>query len=246
MLQDITRTIGAGEPSIFDMEGGSLACIAADLPDFQIRFDGDAEATFRVGFEYTPPNGFKRFEVRNTRAVPLTVTFTVAEGQFRDRRQISSAPQSFLPVTLDDVATTGYRAFATRNNAVTLPGVAFVNPPTSGITAIVRQATISTTVAGLVSLGYDLWSIFEFELVDRNSQSVVASDPITVGGLNVYEMDDLFPGVEAGQYQLLANTSFLIPFPAPLVINPGIGLVIGGVNASRVRATIDHIEVPAG
>lgn len=246
MLQDITRTIPAGEPSIFDVAGGSLACIEANLPDFQIRFDNDPEATFRVGFEYTPPEAFKRFQVRNTRAVPLTVTFTVAEGQFRDRRQVSSAPQSFLPVTLDDVATTGYRAFATRNNGVSLPGVAFVNPAGSGITAIVRQATISTTVAGLVSVGYDPWSNFELEAVARNSQSVVAADPATAGGLNVYELDDLFPGTEAGQYQLLANTSFLIPFPAPLVLNPGIGLVVGGVNASRVRATIDHIEVPAG
>lgn len=231
MLQDITRTIPAGEPSMFDVAGAGLTCIAANLPDFAIRFDNDPEATFRVGFEYAPPEGFDRFEVINTRAVALTVTFTVWQGLFRDRRQISSAPQSYRPVTIEDARDKGFAIYGSASGDIGLrPVVGLFNPPGSARVIVLTQLFLLSTVAVRASfLAIDA----TFGGLLANSYSLFLGEPSGVAQL----LSDVAnpPGTTLFERSLAANVTTELRFDQPFIIPAGRGIAVPGA----INSTLD-------
>ena len=251
MIQDVTRTIAADDSSIFDLQGASLTCIAATLPDFLIRFDNDPEATFRVGFEYTPPGGFERFEVKNNRSAPLTVTFTVAQGQFRDRRQISSAPQSFEPVTIDDIKGTAYygtgQAGGVAGPPLTGPQIMLWNPVGSGIIGVLRQTWVSIGSGNFILMGYDNtdtgWTLL------RNTTALFTGDPDGKLEVRTRQVEDTGNQGEVATLRTsFDNTLQFLP-RTPIILPEGNGLwfqqFLFGAGAN-LNVFFEPLEVAAG
>lgn len=250
MLQDVTRTIPAGGASIFDIEAEGLTCVAANLPDFKIRFDNDSEATYRVGYEYAPPGGFRKWQVRNPRAAPLDVTFTYWDGKFVDRQQISNAPQSFLPVTLDDLAGVSYigasAVLATASNG---PRIRFGNPANSGIVAVYRKLWLAATVVADIEIVAS--PTLATGTLQGNVRPTVSGDPNGVTEIYTGTSPSL-PGTVGGftyRVRVPADQSYPVELEAPLVISEGHHLAISGAfvgAANFLRAGAEVLELPAG
>ena len=261
MLQDITRTIPAGGSSIFDIQAAGLTCVAATLPDFLIRFDNDGEATYRVGYEYAPPDGFRKWQVRNPRTAPLTVTFTFWDGKFVDRQQISSAPQSFQPVTLEDIQDTGFLGGTSAiGTAASPPEIFIYNPAASGITSVIRSLEVQMTTAGYVQVA--VFPIANTPAVIYGATKTIANFQSKFGGAGAAGLTEMYyrnggpalPAVAGGgfRYKIPVDAVGLkgrMPLVDPLILPETSVAYLTGSNigaAELLLADAEILELPAG
>lgn len=103
MYQVYSLTIAPGSAVTLDVVGAGVACIDSNLDHFEIAFDDQPASRFERGFDVQPAGGFRALRLVNPQAVAALVKLAVYDGAFRDRRQLSNAPQGINPVSVQEI-----------------------------------------------------------------------------------------------------------------------------------------------
>lgn len=86
-VKSYTQTIGPGDTATCPGVGDLLAFIDSNLTTFKLSFEGGQFTEGRAGFQFEPKGGFNGIRINNPSATTdLTVTYVVAQGEFRDNR----------------------------------------------------------------------------------------------------------------------------------------------------------------
>lgn len=244
MARRHSLTLAAGEVVHLATAGAFITILEGTLRALLVGFDGPPALELEPGLTYRPDRPFRVLSLENPGSVPTTVELVIGGGQLEDRRQISSAADSYEPVTLADARAKGYRTTTTLTpTAGQYMHLQLWNPASSGVLAVIRQLVLWSDTAGRITCRFHASAL---ATLSNEIRSVYAGDADgSVQLRNESSASLVGSGAAVLQVELVANTTVVVPLPTPLILPESQGLV---VQRATVTASLgmspDVLEIP--
>lgn len=219
-LEIVPFTFSAGETKRYERAGRYVEVIEATYPLDVILYDANGGAVdfarnVEAGIYSERP--FAAVEIKSTAA--QTVKVLVTDGRAGSRRQpgVVQVVDGGRARTMANQAFLGYIGIG-----VTASGAALLllNPVGSGKRCIVRALRVTSSVAGIVGLGFHNAALAAgpFDPANKNAGSAASSTKL-------YREDRAAaPAVTFESVQVAANQLLQIALQEPIVLDPGEGL----------------------
>jgi len=252
----VALTIPAGTEKTIAATGNFVSCLEASHGEFKLATDHGAPSLFAQGLTFYPaaPFGFVRV-VNTSSLVPLEVTILVGFGRLDDRRQVSTTPGGLYPITLAEVRERAYRSQHFFQGGGVPAGedgyLQLWNPAASGVIAVISEVLVHCDVGGKMpgfAYGTALSTLW------KETASVYLGDPIATGSIELRQQASGAGAVSpssADQHvfsiRVNSNVTERIRFRQPLLLPPGVGLVVGSPSTGPLELSLmcDVLELPA-